>query len=296
MDAVLALMNAVFLAFVVSTMFSVGLATTVPQLTAVLRNTRWLGGALLASLVAVPLIGWGLAEAFPLEGATFVALVLVASSPGAPFAVSLTGIAKGDLVSGAATMAILAVVGSVTAPVTVGFIIGASDVAAAGGGEINVAELVLSIVVLQIVPFIAGMAMRAWVPDTADGWAPAVKKISSITFGLVMLAIVVGGFRQVIDLIGSWLILAGFIAGIAWFAAGALLGSGSQKSRSTAGIVAANRNAGPVLLIATASFADVEGVIPAIISVYIVQLVTQVVLASWLGKRTPEAAATDTTA
>ena len=33
MDAVLVLMNAVFLAFVVSTMFSVGLATTVPQLT-----------------------------------------------------------------------------------------------------------------------------------------------------------------------------------------------------------------------------------------------------------------------
>ncbi|MCP4303703.1 MAG: bile acid:sodium symporter [bacterium] len=294
MDAVLVLMNAVFLAFVVSTMFSVGLATTVAQLTAVLRNARWLVGALLASLVAVPVIGWGLAEVFPLEGATFIALVMVASSPGAPFAVAVTGIAKGDLVSGAATMAILAVVGSVTAPVTVGFIIGASDVAAAGGGEINVAELVLSIVVLQIVPFMVGMAMRAWVPESADGWAPAVKKISSVAFGLVMLAIVVGGFRQVIDLIGSWIILAAFVAGTAWFAVGALLGSGSQKSRSTAGIVAANRNAGPVLLIATASFADVEGVVPAIITVYIVQLVSQVALASWLGKRTDEVTAEST--
>ena len=296
MDAVLALMNAVFLTFVVSTMFNVGLATTVSQLGAVLRNGRWLGGALIASVVAVPLVGWGLAEAFPLEGATFVALVLVASSPGAPFAVSLTGIAKGDLVSGAATMAILAVVGSVTAPITVGFIIGASDVAAAGGGEINVAELVLSIVLLQIVPFTAGMVMRAWVPDSADGWAPAVKKISSVTFGLVMLAIVVGGFRQVIDLIGSWIILAALVAGLAWFAVGAVLGSGSQKSRATAGIVAANRNAGPVLLIATASFADLEGVIPAIISVYIVQLVTGVVLASWLGRRSAAAEAAQVTA
>ena len=76
MDAVLALMNAVFLAFVVSTMFNVGLQTTWSQLTAVLGNLRWLVGALLASLVAVPLIGWGLAEAFPLEGATFVALAI----------------------------------------------------------------------------------------------------------------------------------------------------------------------------------------------------------------------------
>lgn len=61
MDAVLALMNAVFLAFVVSTMFGVGLATNTAQLTAVLRNARWLIGALGASLVAVPPIGWGLA-------------------------------------------------------------------------------------------------------------------------------------------------------------------------------------------------------------------------------------------
>lgn len=285
MEAVLAVMNSVFLAFVVSTMFNVGLQTTWQQLTAVLGNVRWLAGALLASLVAVPLIGWGLAEAFPLEGATFVALVIVSSSPGAPFSVSLTGIAKGDLVSGAATMAILAVVGSITAPVTVGLILGGDDVASAGGGSIDVGELVLSIVILQIVPFIAGMAMRAWVAATADAWAPAVKKVSSITFGLVMLAIVIGGMRQVIDLIGSWIIVAGFVAGLAWFAAGALLAPSPQKTRATGGILAANRNAGPVLLIATASFAEVEGVIPAIITVYIIQLVSQVVLASWLGKR-----------
>ena len=217
--------------------------------------------------------------------ATFVALVIVASSPGAPFAVSLTGIAKGDLISGAATMAILAVVGSVTAPVTVGLILGGDDLSAAGGGSIDVGELVLSIVLLQIVPVVAGMAMRAWVPDTADGWAPTVKQVSSITFGLVMLAIVVGGMPQVVDLIGSWIIVAGFAAGVAWFAAGALLAPSPQKTRATGGILAANRNAGPVLLIATASFAEVEGVIPAIITVYIVQLVSQIVLASWLGRR-----------
>ncbi len=285
MEAVLALMNAIFLAFVVSTMFNVGLQTTLEQLSAVLSNIRWLLGALLASLVAVPVIGWGLAEVFPLEGATFVALVIVASSPGAPFAVSLTEIAKGDLVSGAATMAILAVIGSVTAPVTVGLVLGGDDLSAAGGGSIDVGELVISIVLLQIIPFIAGMAMRAWVPVTADAWAPAVKKASSITFGLVMLAIVVGGMPQVVDLIGSWIIVASFAAGLAWFAAGAVLAPSPQRTRATGGILAANRNAGPVLLIATASFAEVEGVIPAIITVYIVLNVTQVVLASWLGRR-----------
>jgi len=285
MDAVLALMNAVFLAFIVSTMLNVGLVTSIDQLTGILRNARWLAAALVASLVAVPLIGWGVAEVFPLEGAAYVALVLVACSPGAPFAVALTTIQRGDVVAGAASMAILAVVGSLTTPLTVDFIIGAGEVAEAGGGSIKVGELVLSIVALQIVPFAVGMAMKAWVPDIAVAWQALVKKISSVTFGLVILSIVIGGFQQVIDLIGSWILVASLVASLGWLIAGAVLAPAPRATRVTGGILASSRNAGPVLLIATASFADVEGVIPATISVFIVLLVTQVVVASWFGKR-----------
>lgn len=54
--------------------------TTIWHPRGVLRNVRWLIGAVVASLVAVPLLGCGIAEAFPLEGATSVALVLVAST------------------------------------------------------------------------------------------------------------------------------------------------------------------------------------------------------------------------
>ncbi len=57
MDAILALMNAVFLAFIVSTMFHVGLITTLEHLVGVVRDVRWLAGAIVASLVLVPLSG-----------------------------------------------------------------------------------------------------------------------------------------------------------------------------------------------------------------------------------------------
>ena len=52
MDAVLALMNAVLLAFIVSTMLNVGLAATVRRVTGVLHNARWLVGALVVLLIA----------------------------------------------------------------------------------------------------------------------------------------------------------------------------------------------------------------------------------------------------
>ncbi|NNC93775.1 MAG: bile acid:sodium symporter [Acidimicrobiia bacterium] len=285
METILFLLNVVFLVFIVSTMLSVGLGTTVPHLVKVLNDVRWLGGALVASLIAVPLIGWGLAEVFPLEGPSYIALILVASSPGAPFAVALATMQRGDVLPVAATMAILAVIGSITTALTVSLILGAGDVAEAEGGAIDIGELLLSIVVLQIVPFLVGMAVRAWVPATADGWASPAKRVSTITFGLVLAGVVIVGIPAVIDLIGSWIIPAALVAALAWIAAGALLAPSPRSRRVGAGLLASSRNAGPVLLIASVAFADVEGVIPAIIAVYLVLLVTGALVAAWFGKQ-----------
>ncbi|MBT8247882.1 MAG: bile acid:sodium symporter, partial [Acidimicrobiia bacterium] len=246
MDAILTILNAIFVAFVVSTMFHVGLTTTIEHLAGVVRNVWLMVGALVASLVAVPLLGWGIAEVFSLDAAAYVALVLVACSPGAPFSVALNGIAKGRLVAGAALMSILAVIGSVTTPITFELIITSTDLAGAGGGEINTLELVRTILLLQFLPIALGMATRGWKPSRADAWEPTADRVSSVTFGLVALAVVVGGFQEVVDLIGSWLLPAAVVFTVAAVLAGALLSPGPRVLRHTAGIVASSRNASPV--------------------------------------------------
>ncbi|MFE7214211.1 hypothetical protein ACFU93_30455 [Streptomyces sp. NPDC057611] len=58
------------------------------------------------------MLGWGLADLLGLPTASFIALVLVASSPGGPFGVKLAMVQNADVVAGAAMQVLLAAIGS----------------------------------------------------------------------------------------------------------------------------------------------------------------------------------------
>ncbi|MFF7371873.1 hypothetical protein [Streptomyces tricolor] len=64
--------------------------------------------ALIANMVVIPLTGWGLGALLGLPSAAFIALILVASSPGGPFGAKLAMVQKGDVIAGAAMQVLLA--------------------------------------------------------------------------------------------------------------------------------------------------------------------------------------------
>jgi len=284
MEAIEVIFNAVLITFIVSTMFGVGLSTTFSGLGSVFTNGWFVLGALVASLIAIPLLGWGIAELFNLPTASYLALVLIAASAGGPFSVALNKNQKGDVVAGAAMMTLLAIIGSVATPLIVDWILGLAD-GFTVDIDINTGELVRTIVVLQVIPLFVGMSMSTWIPSTASKWNPPMQRIASLTFVAVMLGIVVGGFSDVIDLFGTRTLVAGLVAGLAFFGAGWILSPGPERLRSTAGYVAGVRNAAPVFVIALGAFATVDGLIPAVITILLVNLVVYLVLAAWLGNR-----------
>ncbi|MFG2563748.1 hypothetical protein [Streptomyces sp. NPDC048496] len=91
------LFNAVTVIFIVATMFTAGLGATVAALRGVLTDVPLLTLSLIANMVAIPLLGWGIGALFGLPTASFIALVLVASSPGGPFGAKLAMVQKGAL-------------------------------------------------------------------------------------------------------------------------------------------------------------------------------------------------------
>src|SRR5215208_2215018 len=99
---------------IVSTMFAAGLGTTVGDLWATFRTVKLILLVLVANLVLVPLIGWGTAVVLSLAAPAYIALVLVACSPGAPFAAKLAMIQRGDVITGASLQVLLAAIGSLT--------------------------------------------------------------------------------------------------------------------------------------------------------------------------------------
>ncbi|HEX4656119.1 MAG TPA: bile acid:sodium symporter [Streptosporangiaceae bacterium] len=180
MDCLHLLFNAVTVIFIAATMFTAGLGATIAALRGILTNVPLLLLALLANTVGIPLLGWGIGALFGLPPAAFIALVLVASSPGGPFGAKLAMVQKGDVVAGAAMQVLLATLDSITFGPTVNGILTAAKVGT--GVSLDVAALVGTVALLQLVPFAIGL-LRRYATPTARSWHPTAAAISNV-FGL----------------------------------------------------------------------------------------------------------------
>ncbi|MER6685378.1 hypothetical protein [Streptomyces olivaceoviridis] len=97
MDALHLVLNAVTVIFIAATMFAAGLRATGPALRGVFADIPLLAPALIANMVVIPLLGWGIGALFGLPSAASIALVLIASSPGGPFGAKLATGQQGDV-------------------------------------------------------------------------------------------------------------------------------------------------------------------------------------------------------
>lgn len=283
MDTLHLLSTAVTVIFIAATMFAAGLGTTLSALRGTVANLPLLMLALVANMVVVPLLGWGIAALFSLSTAPFIALVLVASSPGGPFGAKLAMVQKGDLVAGAAMQVLLASIGSITFGPTANAILTAAKVG--GGISLDVGALVRTVAILQLVPFAVGLILRHYTASIATLWHPVAAKVSNITFLIVLAGMLLLNWRAVVALLGSFTLLAGFLLALAAFAAGTLLATGPQARRTTMGGVAAVRNAGPALAAIGIAFNNEQAILGALAAVLLSGLVASLPAAAVLSRQ-----------
>jgi BASS family bile acid:Na+ symporter len=267
---------------IVATMFAAGLATTTKALGSVFKNVWLLVLVLVTALVLRPLVGWGLAAVFSLGTASYIAMLLLAACPGAPLGVKFAMTAKGDLTTAASLQVLLAVIGSFTFPLVANFMIGT-----AGLGEdisLPVAELIRTIVILQLVPFLAGMAVRHWTPEHAVDWRPPVQQVANYTLLIVIVLALLGSWQTILGLFGDFALLAQALFVIIMIALGYFLSTGSKAVRRATAMLEPGSNSGPVfaaIAIAFGNDAEILGITTALI---FVQIVVGTVVGSYLGK------------
>jgi bile acid:Na+ symporter, BASS family len=144
-------------------------------------------------------------------------------------------IQKGEVVTGSVLQVVLAAVGSLTFPVTANLLLGWADLGE--GFSIPVGRLVLSVGVLQLVPFAVGLALRAWVPGTAASWMPPVARASNLAFVGVLAFGALGSWQQIVALIGSRTLLAAIVFTAVGVAVGWALSAGSSMTRTTTALI-----------------------------------------------------------
>ena len=276
------LFNSVVAVFIVLTMASAGFTTTFSQVRSVLKRPALILLVLLVGIVVRPLIGWGAAEVFSLATPAFIALVVTASAPGAPFGAKLVMMGKADVASGAVLQVMLAIVMSFTFAPAANAIISAADL----GSDLTlpVADLLNVVIVLQLLPFVVGILARHWTEEVALKWNEFAAKGSSVLFLLVLVGAMLGSWQTIVDIVGDRVLIGAAIVSAIMIVLGYFASTGSTMTRQATGLIEPMSNAGPCFAAVAIAFNNDSEILGAMTGILLIQLVVGVGVASFFGR------------
>jgi BASS family bile acid:Na+ symporter len=277
------LINVLVTVTLIEMMSAIGLGVTWQDLVGVARNGRLLARAALANYVCVPAVTVGLLllfDAHPLVGAGFL---ILAVCPGAPYGPPFTAIARGNLAAAVGLMVILAGSSAVLAPALLYCLL--PLVSAGESLQGDATRILTTLLVTQLLPLGAGVAVRQWRPRLATRLQKPANLVSKLLNLTAVAFILITQFELLaeIRLRGYAGMLALLLA--SW-AAGWLLGSAGAAMRRTMTLTTSLRNVGVGLVIATGTFAGTPAV-TAVVVYGLFEVIGSLVLAlAWARRAT----------
>ncbi|MGI9539893.1 MAG: bile acid:sodium symporter family protein [Miltoncostaeaceae bacterium] len=283
-----ALFNISLVVMIVATMVSAGFTTTVDAIRSVLSKWWLFLLVLVIALGIRPLIGWGTAEVFDLAVPAFIAMVLLASVPGAPLGVKFVMGAKGDVTTAAVFQVLLAVIASFTFAPTANLIIDAADLGE--GVSLPVGDLIKTIVFLQVLPFVVGFLIRYLNEKNALQYNEFTQKVIGPSFLLVVVLALLGSWQIIVDLIGSRTIFAGAVFSVVMIVIGYLISSGGYRTRAATSLIQPGSNSGPAFAAVAIAFNNEPAILGAMTALLFMQIVIGAVAGPLMGRNQPEEA------
>ncbi len=241
-----------FQASILSTVFGFGLKATPDDLSYLIRRPRLLVRSLLAVFVIMPVVAVALARMFDFRPVVEIALVALAISPVPPLLPKKEGKAAGQQPYGLGLMVTLALLAIVTVPLFAEILEGvfARPLGAMPGA---IARVVLMMAVL---PLIAGMAVRAMLPAVAGRLQSPVALIGKVLMPIAILALLAGSWRAVWAAIGEGPVVAMVVFVAAGLLVGHVLGGPDPEHSLVLALSSACRHPAIALSIASANFPD----------------------------------------
>jgi BASS family bile acid:Na+ symporter len=263
------------LAFVLSSMLSMGLSLTVGQILVPLRNYKLIVLALLANFVLMPLASFLIARLLHLDQPLTVALLLLGTASGAPFLPLLARISKGNLAFAVGLMVLLMVVTVVYMPLVLPLVL--------EGVSVDPIKIGRSLVFLMLLPLAIGLVVRARTSGIAAKIQPSLNRLSILSLTLLIALLLITNMQNLLSLFGT----RGVLASIFFIAAGAgigwLLGGPHSDIRGVMALGTAQRNIAAALVVAGQNFNDPK-VIVMVVVVAIVGLLLLMPFARYLAK------------
>jgi BASS family bile acid:Na+ symporter len=254
------LINVLVTLTLIEMMVTIGMGVAVADVVAVARNWRLIGCAALANYVCVPATALGLLLLFHSNPLVSAGFLIVAVCPGAPYGPPFTGIARGNVPVSVGLMVILAASSALMAPLLLSILL--PLMAGDESLHVDAVKMIVTLLVTQLLPLSAGLALRRWRPALADKLMRPAKLLGTVLNLVVFGSILVLQFGMLMEI--RLLAFAGMLAlvGVS-VAAGWLLGGPDSGNRRAMVMATSVRNVGVSLVIVTSSFPGTAAVTAA---------------------------------
>lgn len=276
-EAATTALPAVIALFMVGNLAAIGLELDLRSALTPLRDPRFLGLVMLWDWVLCPGAAWLLAALVPMDGSNGLGLVLIGMAPAAPFLPMMVCKANGDLASAAAFMLVGAVGTVVFMPLALPIL--------APGLAITAWAIARPLLLLLLLPMLAGLAVRTLAPRFADRLHRPVKLAGNLATVALLIVVVILYRQGFVTAVGSYAIGTQLLYS-AGSAIGAYpLGAGLQPGqRRTLTLGVCTRNLGAAIAPLLEVQSDPRATIMVALGVPITLLVT-FVAARWFESR-----------
>lgn len=277
MSEIISSLNSAFtLAFVVTSMFGLGLGLTVQDLIAPLRNLRLVVVMLAVNFVLIPAVAWVLTRVMPLGPDLQIGLILMSTVAGAPLAIKASQLARGDIVAAGSLVTLQVVATVIYLPLVLPFLI--------PGIAVDTVSIAMPLFLQILLPLGAGVLMNVRYDEEAEMTRPIMGDISNISLAM-MLVLNLGNVPQVLGLVGTGAIAGILIVIFTGLAAGYLLGGPETGTRRTLAIGSAQRNYAAAFVLAQGNFADRPDVFLMLLTASLISMIVILVVAGEFGRR-----------
>jgi BASS family bile acid:Na+ symporter len=263
------------LVFVIGSMASMGLSLKIKQILDPLKDIKLVVLALVINFILVPIVAYLITLLLPLDESLEIGLILLATAAGAPFLPKLAEVAKGNVAFSVGMMVLLMVVTIIYLPIVLPLLL--------QGVAVSPWDIAQSLIVMMLLPLAIGLFVNARYEEIAAKVQPTFGQASNIAILILTVVGLVLNFRSMIDLVGSWGILAGVIFIVVSLLIGYFLGGSDGKIKSVMGLGTGQRNISAALVVAGQNFS--MDVVTYLMVIAVVGLVVLMPLAGELGKR-----------
>lgn len=275
-EIISSLTSAFTLAFVVTSMFALGLGTTIQEIVKPFRNIQILIKVLLANFVIVPLAAFVLTRILLLEQDLQVGILLMAAVAGAPFAIKAAQIARSNVTLAGSLVVFEVVVTVIYLPFVLPLLI--------PGVQVDTVAIAMPLIVQILLPLAAGLLMNFRYDEEAEMTRPIMSEIANISLAM-MIVLNLANVGDVLSLLGTGAILAVVLVIVIGLVAGYLLGGSDVKNRRVLSVVTGQRNYAAAFVIAGGNFSDRPTVLLLLLAASLISMLIIMPLVGEFGKR-----------